>query len=25
VKVHPDCHAVIDGSYYSAPYRYVRG
>jgi len=23
VKVHPDCHAVIDGSYYSAPYRYV--
>ena len=23
VKVHPDCHAVIDGSYYSAPHRYV--
>jgi len=23
VKVHPDCHVVIDGSYYSAPYRYV--
>ena len=23
VKVHPDCHAVLDGSYYSAPYRYV--
>ncbi|MBV9577607.1 MAG: IS21 family transposase [Chloroflexi bacterium] len=22
-KVHPDCHAVLDGSYYSAPYRYV--
>jgi transposase len=23
VKVHPDCHVTIDGSYYSAPYRYV--
>ena len=23
VKVHPDCHAVLDGSVYSAPYRYV--
>jgi hypothetical protein len=23
VKVHPDCHVVIDGSYYSAPCRYV--
>ena len=23
VKVHPDCHVVIAGSYYSAPYRYV--
>ena len=23
VKVHPDCHVVIDGSYYSAPYSYV--
>jgi hypothetical protein len=23
VKVHPDCHAVVDASYYSAPYRYV--
>ena len=23
VKLHPDCHAVIDGSYYSAPYRFV--
>jgi transposase len=23
VKVHPDCHVVLDGSYYSAPYRYV--
>lgn len=22
-KVHPDCHVVLDGSYYSAPYRYV--
>jgi len=22
-KVHPDCHAVLDASYYSAPYRYV--
>lgn len=22
-KIHPDCHAVLDGSYYSAPYRYV--
>lgn len=22
-KVHPDCHVVIAGSYYSAPYRYV--
>lgn len=23
VKVHPDCHVVIAGSYYSAPYTYV--
>jgi transposase len=23
VKVHPDCHVVLDGSYYSAPYRYA--
>jgi transposase len=23
VKVHPDCHVVISGSYYSAPYTYV--
>jgi len=23
VKVHPDCHVVLDGSYYSAPYRYI--
>jgi transposase len=23
VKVHPDCHVVIEGSYYSAPYVYV--
>ena len=23
VKVHPDCHVVIEGSYYSVPYRYV--
>jgi transposase len=23
VKVHPDCHVVIHGSYYSVPYRYV--
>lgn len=23
VKVHPDCHVVIAGSFYSAPYRYV--
>jgi transposase len=23
VKVHPDCHLVIDGSYYSVPYRYI--
>lgn len=23
VKVHPDCHVQIAGSYYSAPYRYV--
>lgn len=23
VKLHPDCHVVIDGSYYSAPFRYV--
>lgn len=23
VKVHPDCHVVIDGSYYSAPYGYI--
>ena len=22
-KVHPDCHVVIDGSYYSVPYHYV--
>jgi hypothetical protein len=22
-KVHPDCHAVLDASYYSAHYRYV--
>lgn len=22
-KVHPDCHAVLNGSYYSAPYRYI--
>jgi hypothetical protein len=22
-KVHPDCHVVLDGSYYSAPHRYV--
>ncbi len=23
VKVHPDCHVVIEGSYYSVPYRYL--
>jgi len=23
VKVHPDCHTVIDGSFYSVPYRYI--
>jgi transposase len=23
VKVHPDCHVVMAGSYYSVPYRYV--
>ncbi len=23
VKVHPDCHVVIDGSYYSAPFGFV--
>lgn len=23
VKVHPDCHVTLEGSYYSAPYRYV--
>lgn len=23
VKVHPDCHVVIDGSYYSVPYQHV--
>ena len=23
VKVHPDCHVVIDGSYYSVPYSYL--
>jgi transposase len=23
VKVHPDCHVVNDGSYYSAPYQYI--
>lgn len=23
VKVHPDCHVVIDGSFYSVPYRYI--
>jgi hypothetical protein len=23
VKVHPDCHVVIHGSYYSVPYRYI--
>lgn len=23
VKVHPDCHVTLAGSYYSAPYRYV--
>ena len=22
-KVHPDCHVMLDGSYYSAPYRHV--
>lgn len=22
-RVHPDCHVVLDGSYYSGPYRYV--
>ena len=24
VKVHPDCHVTIDGSYYSVPYRYIQ-
>ena len=23
VKVHPDCHVVIDGSYYSVPYQWI--
>lgn len=23
VKVHPDCHVTIDGSYYSVPYRHI--
>lgn len=23
VKVHPDCHVTLEGSYYSVPYRYV--
>lgn len=23
VKVHPDCHITLDGSYYSVPYRYI--
>jgi transposase len=23
VKVHPDCHVVLDGSYYSVPYHYI--
>ena len=23
VKVHPDCHVVLEGSYYSVPYRYI--
>jgi len=23
VKVHPDCHVVVDGSYYSVPYQHV--
>jgi hypothetical protein len=23
VKVHPDCHVIIDGSYYSVPYAYI--
>ncbi|MFN8525555.1 MAG: hypothetical protein U0821_20850 [Chloroflexota bacterium] len=23
MRVHPDCHVTLDGSYYSAPYRYV--
>ncbi len=23
VKVHPDCHVVVEGSYYSVPYRYI--
>ena len=23
VKVHPDCHVVVDGSFYSVPYRHV--
>jgi transposase len=22
-KVHPDCHVTLEGSYYSAPYRYI--
>ncbi len=25
VKVHPDCHVVIDGSFYSVPYQHVWG
>jgi transposase len=25
VKVHPDCHVTLDGSYYSVPYAYVPG
>jgi hypothetical protein len=23
VRVHPDCHVTLDGSYYSVPYRYI--
>ena len=23
MKVHPDCHVIIDGSYYSVPYAYI--
>lgn len=23
IKLHPNCHALLDGSYYSAPSRYV--